>query len=82
MTQKPDPIAAIKAAIPKPQSLRWQHRVAPEHVDTLRQIEAAYLAGEFGAKKKPAHVAIAQYLNDQGISTVGHQGVREWLEKR
>ncbi len=82
MSKKIDPIAAIKAAIPKPQSMRWHDRVDPSHLETLRQIEAAFLAGEFGTKKKPAFVAIAKYLNDQGITTVGHQGIREWLEKR
>jgi putative Ca2+/H+ antiporter (TMEM165/GDT1 family) len=82
MAKKDDVITAIKAAIPKPQSMRWSDRVAPEHAETLAQIEAAFLAGEFGSKRKPAYVAIAAYLNTAGISSIGHQGVREWLEKR
>ena len=82
MSKKIDPIAAIKAAIPKPQSMRWHDRVDPAHLETLRQIEAAFVAGEFGSKRKPAYVAIAAYLNTAGISSIGHQGVREWLEKR
>jgi len=82
MAKKADAIAAIKAAIPKPKSLRWEHRVAPEHMETLREIEAAYMAGEFGAKKHPAHIAISRFLNERGISAVGHQGVRQWLERR
>jgi hypothetical protein len=79
---KTDAVSAIKAAMPKPQSMRWFHRVSPEHAKTLAEISAAFTAGEFGTKKKPAFVAIAKYLNDQGITTVGHQGIREWLEKR
>lgn len=82
MSDTLDAVAAIKAAIPKPQSQRWYSRVSPEHAEVLKQIEAAFLAGEFGTKKKPAFVAISKYLNEQGITTVGHQGVREWLEKR
>jgi hypothetical protein len=82
VSKKIDAIAAIKAAIPKPQSMRWHDRVDPAHLETLRQIEAAFLAGEFGTKKRPAFVAIASYLNTAGIASIGHQGVREWLEKR
>jgi hypothetical protein len=82
VSKKLDAVAAIKAAIPKPQSMRWNDRIDPKHSDTLREIEAAYLAGEFGAKKLPAHTAIAKFLNERGISNVGHQGVRQWLEKR
>jgi hypothetical protein len=77
-----DPVAAIKAAIPQPQSQRWYSRVSPEHAEILKQIEAAFIAGEFGTKKKPAYVAIAAYLGKAGIASIGHQGVREWLEKR
>jgi hypothetical protein len=82
VSKKLDAIAAIKAAIPKPQSMRWNDRVGVEHAETLKQIEAAFLAGEFGTKKKPAYVAIAAYLTTAGIASIGHQGVREWLEKR
>ena len=82
MSKKIDPIAAIKAAIPKPQLMWWHDRVDPAYFETLRQIEAAFLAGEFGTKKRPAFVAIASYLNTAGIASIGHQGVREWLEKR
>jgi len=82
VSKKLDAVAAIKAAIPQRRSMKWQDRVSPEHAETLRNIREAFDAGEFGTKRKPAYIAIATYLNEQDISTVGHQGVREWLEKR
>lgn len=59
----------------------WHQRVAPEHIDTLRQIKEAYLAGRFGKQKKPAADAIAKTLRDRGIANVQHQGVIAWLER-
>ena len=81
MSDTLDPVAAIKAAIPGRRPISWEHRVAPEHAETLRQIKAAYRAGEFGTKQKPAAVAISEFLNREGIATVGFQGVKEWLAK-
>jgi hypothetical protein len=72
----------VLALIPQRQPLAWYERAAPEHQQTLDEIRAAYDAGQFGHKVKPAAVAISKYLALHGIATVGFQGVRTWLERR
>lgn len=76
-----DVVAEIAARVPVDRPKSWEHRVAAEYVDTLAQIKAAYRAGRFGAKRKPAAQTIAAWLTERGISTVGYQGVLEWLAK-
>ena len=75
-------LAEIKANIPSGKVLRWYERVAPEHQETLAEIRRAYAAGEFGPSKRPVSKAISKYLNDHGISTVGHNGVELWLDQK
>lgn len=75
-------LAEIKANIPSSRALRWCDRVTPEHLPTLDEIRRAYKAGELGPGKKPVCKAIAKYLNDHGISTVGYHGVLHWLEEK
>lgn len=72
----------IRANIPSGKALRWHDRVAQEHQATLAEIRRAYLAGEFGPGKKPVCRGIAKYLNENGISPVGHHGVLQWLEEK
>lgn len=74
-------IAEICANLPPPTPLSWEHRVAPEHKPTLVEIKAAYRDGAFGTKRVTAARAISKFLNDNRISTVGPQGVIQWLAK-
>jgi hypothetical protein len=74
-------LSEIKANIPSGKVPRWYERVAPEHQATLAEIRRAYKAGELGPGKKPVAKGIARYLNDHGISTVGYNGVENWLEQ-
>jgi diaminopimelate decarboxylase len=76
-----DAVAEIAARLPRKKPQSWEHRVDPQHKATLDQIKAAYRAGRFGSKQKPAAVTISAWLRDQGIATVGFQGVLEWLAK-
>ena len=76
-----DAVDQIAALVPQPVPKSWEHRVAEEHRETLEQIRAGYLEGRFGASKIAAAKAISQWLNANGISHVGHQGVLEWLAK-
>lgn len=60
---------------------RWFHRVAPEHLETLKELREAWLAGRLGKARRPAARVIARILKARGIATVGEQGVEEWLER-
>lgn len=75
------PIDEIVSLLPPKRALSWDHQIADEHRETLVEIKAAYVAGKFGTKKATAARAIAQWINAQGISNVGRQGVLQWLEK-
>jgi hypothetical protein len=75
-------LAEIRANIPSGSFLRWFDRVAAEHQTTLAEIRRAYKAGELGPKKKPAARAVSKYLQDHGITTVGYNGVLQWLEDK
>ena len=77
-----NPVEQIAAMVPTKQARSWEHRVDEKHRETLDQIRAAYFEGRFGRSKAAACKAIAQWLNANGISTVGHQGVLEWLAKQ
>lgn len=74
-------IAEICANLPPPQHLSWEHRIDNKHFSTIKEIKAAYQAGAFGSKKITAARAIAKFLNDNNIATVGPQGVIQWLAK-
>jgi len=72
----------VLALMPPRQPLAWYERAAAEHQQTLNEIKAAYHAGRFGHKTKPAAVAISKWLAAHGIANVGFQGVRSWLERK
>lgn len=59
----------------------WYERVAPEHVDELNAIKAAWKAGELGTRKKTLARSISTKLRARGISDIGEQGVLAWLDK-
>ena len=60
---------------------RWHERVAPEHQAELAELKAAWQSGRLKVPKNTAARFIAAQLNERGISTVGTQGVKEWLGK-
>lgn len=80
MAKDADIVAEIAGQVRTRRHMRWFQAVAPEHVATLDVIAAAYKAGKFGAKKKPAADAIVAVLQARGIATVGYNGVLQWLE--
>ena len=61
-------------------SKRWHERVAPEHLEELSAIKAAWLAGELGKRKKTLARDLSARLRASGISDVGEQGVIAWLD--
>ena len=81
MAKKGSVVAEIAALVPQATPKSWEFRVADEHRETLDEIKAAYHAGQFGSSKSTAARAIAAWLKSHGISTVGYQGVLEWLAK-
>ena len=60
---------------------RWYERVAPEHLEDLAAIKAAWKAGELGTRKKTLARNISAKLRARGISDVGEQGVVSWLSE-
>lgn len=80
MAKTPDIVAEIAGQVRTRRHTRWFQTIAPEHVATLDVIAAAYKAGKFGSRKKPAADAIVAVLKARGIATVGYSGVLQWLE--
>ncbi len=80
MAKPQDIVAEIAGQIPTRRVLRWHEKVAPEHVGTLDEIAKAYKAGKFGQWKLPAAKAIAETLNQLGITNVKHNMVIQWLD--
>ena len=74
-------IDAIKANLPPANCHSWEYRVDPKHAGTLKEIKDAWKRGEFGSRRITAARAIAKFLNGQGISQIGTQGVLQWLAK-
>jgi len=62
-------------------SKRWHEKVAPEHLDELAAIKAAWRAGELGTRRKTLARSIAANMRARGISDVGEQGVMTWLDE-
>jgi hypothetical protein len=60
---------------------RWHEKIAPEHLDELAAIKAAWQAGELGTRKKTLARSISARLQERGISDVGVPGVIAWLDK-
>lgn len=59
----------------------WYERVAPEHQAELKELRAAWKSGKLKVRRNTAARFIAAQLHERGISTVGTQGVNEWLGK-
>jgi hypothetical protein len=59
----------------------WYERVAPEHQAELAELKAAWQSGELKVPRNTAARFISAQLRERGISTVGTQGVCEWLAK-
>lgn len=65
-----------------PGFLPWHKRLADEHRENVEEFRRAWLAGEFGWQLEPVARAVAAYLHEHGISTIGHQGVIRWLKQK
>jgi hypothetical protein len=59
----------------------WYERVAPEHLEELVELKAAWKSGRLGVPRMTAARHISAQLRERGISPVGRQGVDEWLAK-
>jgi len=59
----------------------WYERVAPEHLDELAELKAAWKSGRLGVPRMTAARHISAQLRERGISSVGRQGVDEWLAR-
>jgi flagellar biosynthesis/type III secretory pathway protein FliH len=80
-TKSPSLLDAVREAMAKVRhgSKRWHDRVAPEHLEELAAIKAAWQAGELGKRKKTLARDLSVRLRASGISDVGEQGVIAWL---
>ena len=76
-------VAAVLESLPRKVhgSAPWYERVAPEHLAELAELKAAWQSGALKVPKNTAARFIAAQLQERGISTVGTQGVNEWLGK-
>jgi len=59
----------------------WYERVAREHLDELAELKAAWKSGRLGVPRMTAARHISAQLRERGISSVGRQGVDEWLAR-
>jgi hypothetical protein len=80
-TKARDIVAEIASKVPRDthRNRPWWERVPPEHQPTLDAIHAAWHAGTFGSRKRPAARVISAAIAEFGIS-IGEQGVTAWLE--
>jgi len=60
---------------------RWHEKIAPEHLEELNAIKAAWRAGELGTRKKTLARNISTRLRERGISDIGSNGVIAWLDE-
>jgi len=60
----------------------WYRRVPEQHLAELLELKRSWLAGELGTNLNAVAVQTAHWLNENGISTIGRQGVIAWLKKR
>ena len=60
---------------------RWHEKIAPEHLEELNEIKAAWRAGELGTRKKTLARNISTRLRERGISDIGSNGVIAWLDE-
>jgi hypothetical protein len=76
-------VAAVIESLPSRVhgSAPWYERVAPEHLAELAELKAAWQSGALKVPRNTAARLIAAQLHERGISTIGTQGVNEWLEK-
>ena len=60
---------------------RWHEKIAPEHLEELNAIKAAWRAGELGTRKKTLARNISTRLRERGITDIGYNGVIAWLDE-
>ena len=59
----------------------WEDRVAPEHIQELRDIKAAWRAGQIAGPTSRVAKLISEEMAVRGIAIVGGQGVISWLKR-
>jgi hypothetical protein len=82
-SQRGSLVAAVIESLPRKVhgTPPWYERVAPEHQAELEELRVAWKSGELKVPRNTAARFIAAQLRERGISTVGTQGVCEWLGK-
>lgn len=59
----------------------WHERLPADARAEVDEVKRAWLAGKLGAQMRPVALLVAKYLADNGICTIGEQGVIAWLKK-
>lgn len=80
MTLK-DRVLAKVAATP-PRHKTWVDRLDESHRTECEEIKQSWLAGEIKSSAIKLAEHISSSLREAGASTVGIQGVSQWLRKR
>jgi hypothetical protein len=81
MASKPSIVAEVTALIPERPGVRpWWDRLDQKQAALAAEILAAWKAGAFGSKRRPAATAIATALRRHGVE-IGFQGVDTWLRR-
>lgn len=73
-------LAKVKATPPRHKT--WFERLDVSHRDECLEIKKAWLAGDIKSSTVKLAEHISSTLREAGISTVGIQGVAQWLRKR
>jgi hypothetical protein len=74
-------IEEVAALIPENPGVRpWWDRLDAKQAALAAEILAAWKAGTFGSKRRPAATAIAAALRRHGVN-IGFQGVDTWLRR-
>jgi hypothetical protein len=66
-------------AVPRWQT--WFDKMPPDVQEELNQLKAAFRAGVVQGGKRRFAGVIVKHLTDQGLSTVGWNGVEAWLDR-
>lgn len=82
-TQKRQAVARVLERMEqaKPRGPAWYQRIDPKHQATLDELAEAWLAGRLGSEVTGAARAVSATLQDLGVTTVGWQGVKTWLQR-
>lgn len=74
---------AIRSAVSPVVRVRpWWQRIPPEVLEELAELKADHHAGRLAGSRTALAKAISDYLTKHEISTIGVQGVTEWLRNK